>query len=115
MLGMLYSKGVITLREKEGIESKSVQHDKMICFLDNVITRSLLNNISKKFKGFLEVMEESGDPILTDMAKTLGKSISSKLNYVAVCICMFLYHCEILLLLMHSICDCLSAKPSRTV
>ena len=48
MLGMLYSKEVITLREKERIESKSVQHDKMICFLDNVITRSLLNNISNK-------------------------------------------------------------------
>ena len=48
MLGMLYSKGVITLREKERIESKSIQHDKMISFLDNVITRSLLNNISNK-------------------------------------------------------------------
>lgn len=72
MLGSLYSKGVITLEEKERIESKSVQRDKMIYFIDNVITRSLLNNISKKYKGFLEVMEEIDDPILTDMAKTLG-------------------------------------------
>ena len=72
MLGSLYSKGIITLEEKERIESKSVQRDKMIYFIDNVITRSLLNNISKKYKGFLEVMEEIDDPILTDMAKTLG-------------------------------------------
>ena len=72
MLGTLYSKGIITLEEKERIESKSVQRDKMIYFIDNIITRSLLNNISKKYKGFLEVMEEIDDPILTDMAKTLG-------------------------------------------
>ena len=72
MLGSLYSKGVITLEEKERIESKSVQRDKMIYFIDNIITRSLLNNISKKYKGFLEVMEEIDDAILTDMAKTLG-------------------------------------------
>ena len=72
MLGKLYSKGVITLEEKERIESKSVQHDKVNWFLDNIVTRSLLNNISIKFKRFLEVMEESGDPILTDMAKALG-------------------------------------------
>ena len=84
MLGKLYSKGVITLEEKERIESKSIQRDKMICFLDSVIARSLLNNISIKFKGFLEVMEESGDPILTDMAKTLG-------TYVKCYKCIIMY------------------------
>jgi len=44
--------------------------------LDSVITPSLANNVAVKFKGFLEVMEESGDSIFIDMAKKLGMYIT---------------------------------------
>ena len=71
MIGKLYAKRVITLEEKERIDSKPIKRDKMMFLLDGVIIPSLLNNIGVKFKGFLEVMEESDDPVLTDMAKDL--------------------------------------------
>ena len=78
IVGKLYAKGVILLEEKEIIDIKQIQRNKMMYLLDNVITPSLSNGISIKLKGFLEVMEESGDPIFTDMAKTLGMYINYK-------------------------------------
>jgi len=78
MLGKLYAKGVITLDEKQRMEVKPLQRNKMVYLLDNVITPSLGNDVSKKFKGFIEVMEESDDPILTDMANILGMYVSNQ-------------------------------------
>ena len=79
MIGKLFAKRVITLEEKERIDSKPIKRDKMMFLLDGVIIPSLLNNIGVKFKGFLEVMEESDDPVLTDMAKDL--------------VCVYYYYC----------------------
>ena len=40
--------------------------------LDNVIIPSLMIKVGVKFKGFLEVMEQSEDVVFTTMAKELG-------------------------------------------
>ena len=68
----LFSKGVITHEEKENIDFIPTQSEKMMYLLDSVIIPSLSRNVSMKFKGFLEVMEESGDPELIDMTNQLG-------------------------------------------
>jgi len=79
ILGNLYAKGVITLKEKLTIKTSNLplNSDKMEYLLDSVITPSLANNVTVKFKGFLEVMEESGDPILLSMAKKFGMCLNT--------------------------------------
>ena len=73
MLGKLFAKEVITPIEKETMEKTLPLRSKKIEYLlDGVITPSLANNVTVKFKGFLEVMEESGDSILINMANKLG-------------------------------------------
>ena len=72
ILERLLSKGIITTDEKKMIDSKPASRDKMIYFLDGVIAPSLLNNVNEKFRGFLEVLEESGDSTMIDLAKQLG-------------------------------------------
>ena len=54
------------------IKTFQLKEDKMECFLDKVITPSLQSSVTVKFKRFLVVMEESGDPIFIKMAKELG-------------------------------------------
>ena len=73
MLRKLYSKGVITLEDKERIKANPVESDRMEYFLDHSIIKSLTVHVPIKLKGFLEVMEESGDSTLISMAKKLGK------------------------------------------
>ena len=72
ILSKLYVKGVITLREKETIETLPLKSNKMEYFLISIIIPSLTNNVIVKFERFLEVIEESGDPILINMVKNLG-------------------------------------------
>ena len=50
---------------------------KMIYLLDTIIIPSLSSNVSMKFKGFIEMMEESGDTELIDIANQLGMYLSS--------------------------------------
>ena len=73
MLGSLYSKGVITFKQKERMKANTTESDRMECFLDRVIIPSLKVNVSIKFEGFLEVMKESGDSTLVSMAVKLGE------------------------------------------
>ena len=75
MLSKLLAKKVILEKEKEIIGSIPIKSDKMEYFLDNIINPSLANNVAEKFEGFLEVMEESGDLILIDMAKRVGMKL----------------------------------------
>ena len=77
ILERLLTKGIITPEEKEKIDSKPASRDKMIYFLENVITPSLSNDVSIKFKGFLEVLEESGYSTMIDLAKQLGMYIDT--------------------------------------
>ena len=71
----LLAKKVITHEEKETIENLPLQSDRIKHLLSSIIIPSLTDNIIEKFKGLLEVMEESGDQILIDMAKKLGKYV----------------------------------------
>ena len=72
MLGKLYSKEIITLKEKQTIKAIPVESDGMECFLDDIITPSLIANVIIKFRGFVEVLMESGDSTLISMAAKLG-------------------------------------------
>ena len=72
ILGHLYAKEVITESDKEMIETSRLKKQKMGYFLDKVITPSLQSSVTVKFKRFLEVMEESDDPIFIKMAVKLG-------------------------------------------
>ena len=82
ILGQLYGKGVITLKQKLTMEAESLESNRMEYFLDHVILPSLDTDVSIKYKGFLEVMEKSDDAILTSMAKKLGMYINYKDNYI---------------------------------
>ena len=72
MLPMLFTKSVITIKEKKIIQALPLRCDKMQYLLNNVIIPNLDENIALKFKGFLETMEESDDLLLIHMAKKLG-------------------------------------------
>jgi len=68
----LFAKQVITFHEKCIIDSKKIEMEKMMFILDNVIIPTLMFDISTRFEEFLQVMEESDNTELTDMAKILG-------------------------------------------
>ena len=67
----LYANEVITDDERTKIKSK-VGVEKMDYLIVDIIISSLKKNFSKKYKGFLEAMEDSDDTDLRDMAKMLG-------------------------------------------
>ena len=69
----LLAKKVITHKEKETTATLPLQSDKIKYLLDSIIIPSLSNDKIEKFKGFLEVMKESCDPVMIDLAKKLGK------------------------------------------
>ena len=72
ILGKLLAKQVITHAEKQTIEGINTASKKMEHLIDKIIIPSLNINVTVKFKGFLEVMEESVDPVFTNMAEELG-------------------------------------------
>ena len=72
MLESLLSKGIITPDEKKKIDTEPASRDKVIYFLESIITPSLSNDVTIKFEGFLELLEESGNSTMTDLAKQLG-------------------------------------------
>lgn len=74
LLGALYSRDVITTREKQIIHTISIESDKMAHLLDNVIIPSLEAGTTKKLKYFLEVMEESDDPVVKSVGRRVGNS-----------------------------------------
>ena len=76
MMGSLYAKYVITDREREIIDNK-INEDKMMYLIVDIIIPSLRLGYYKKYKKFLEAMEESDDPNLSSMAEKLGKLITS--------------------------------------
>ena len=68
----LEANGVITRQEKEEIDKMKVstyQMEKVI----NIVRTSLLGNNTKKYKHFLEAMEQSEDTDIKDKAKELGE------------------------------------------
>ena len=69
---LLSAKDVITRNERAIIESKFGQK-KMEYLIIDIIIPSLMGKFNKKYKSFLESMEESEDKNLQDMAKRFGK------------------------------------------
>ena len=67
----LYAYKVITADERKEIMSK-VGDEKMEYLIVDIIIPSLKNRFSKKYKAFLEVMEEDGDADLQNIAQMLG-------------------------------------------
>ena len=67
----LYGYGVITSDERKEIKSK-VGDEKMEYLIVDIIIPSLRRKFNKKYKAFLEVMEENEDTDLQDTAKMLG-------------------------------------------
>ena len=72
ILGALRAEKVILAKQKEEIEIILLQSKRMEYLLDNIISPSLNNKVGIKFKGFLEVMEQSEDVMFTSMAQKLG-------------------------------------------
>ena len=68
----LYTKGVITMEEKLKMDHFSLNIDKMQFLLDEIIVPSLQVGVIVKFQAFLNVMEQSHDPLLFNMAKKLS-------------------------------------------
>ena len=68
----LYAKSVITNDERRTIDNR-IGQEKMMYLIADIIIPSLKLNLCKKYKGFLEVMEESDDIALTSTAERLGK------------------------------------------
>ena len=72
ILGALRAKKVILPRQKEEIEVISLERKRMEYILDKIITPSLNVQVSIKFKGLLEVMEQSEDVVFKRLAQKLG-------------------------------------------
>ena len=72
LLGALYSRDVITTREKQILHSISIESDKMAHLLDHVIIPSLQAGTTEKLKHLLEVMEESDDPVIRSVGRRVG-------------------------------------------
>ena len=68
----LFCKSVITLREKQTIDVMRLNHDKMKHLIDNIILPRLEANTIKKFREFLEVMENNDDIMIKDIAQQIG-------------------------------------------
>ena len=70
MRAHLYAKGVITRNDKERLD-KMINTEQMSYLID-ILTNSLDLKMPKKYKKFLESMEESDDLVLNKVAQNLG-------------------------------------------
>ena len=69
--GSLYGKKVITRDEKESLDKKT--NSEQMSDLIDILIKSLELKTTRKYKGFLQSLEESEDILLPDMAEKLGK------------------------------------------
>ena len=76
---LLYSKSVITRAEKQKMD-KMTNDEQMSELIHNILIVSLENKMPKKYKGFLESMEQSEDILLNEMAKSLGEYSNTNHN-----------------------------------
>ena len=71
----LVANDVITHQEKKKID-QLIGEDQIAEVFD-ILQISLKNKSTTKFKGFLQAMEESGDKLLEETARSLGEPTSS--------------------------------------
>ena len=72
MMSLLFSKRVITDNERKEIDTK-IGEVKMAYLILDIIIPSLNQTLSKKYKYFLQSMEESNDIDLKSTAEKFGK------------------------------------------
>ena len=72
MLGSLYAKDVITLRQKQQIIDIPIDSDRMEYLLNEVIIPSLQAGRIEKFRLLLEIMEQSDDQMVKSVGRRLG-------------------------------------------
>ena len=76
ILVKLISKRVVSIEQKQRINALLCNSEKVEYILDEVIIPELRSGKAKKFKGFLEAMEESDElPIVVLAKKNLGMLI----------------------------------------
>ena len=85
MMSSLFSKRVITDNERKEIDTR-IGDGKMTYLIVDIILPSLNQNFSKKYKYFLQSLEESDDIDLKSTAEKLGK-----LNWHSI-FCPFLHY-----------------------
>ena len=71
ILPALLSEGVITFAEKPVFGIKQLQQEKMEHLIDKIIVPSLQVGTIEKFKGLLEVMEDSDDTIINAVGESI--------------------------------------------
>ena len=69
----LVAKEVVTSEEKEIIDAKQLNREKMGYLIDTVIIKSLDVGIITKYKEFLKVLERNEDLAIKTIAQRLGK------------------------------------------
>ena len=74
ILAALFAEEVITLEEKQSIDAKTLNSDKMRYLIDTIIMQSLDMGIITKYKEFLKVLERNEDVSIKTVAQGLGKS-----------------------------------------
>jgi len=73
ILGLPYSKEVLTLPEKKTIEkTRNLEKDKMTYFLDEILIPSLEKDVIVKYSKFVCVLENSDDQDMKSMAEKIG-------------------------------------------
>ena len=72
LMANLHVKDVITSRQKEIIQNIPLNTDQMEYLLDKIIIPDLEGGKVHKFKLFLEVLEESDNPVANSVGRRLG-------------------------------------------
>ncbi|XP_065900904.1 uncharacterized protein [Dysidea avara] len=72
ILAQLYADEVITLEQKMEIGTISLETNKMMYFLDNILIPSLQADLTQKYIGFINVLKGSDDPDMQKMAEKIG-------------------------------------------
>ena len=86
LLPSLYAKEVIDFDQKQAIEAKVVDTEKMGYILDLII-RSLKADVPVKYNSFLKVLKDSKDSVANKAVKNLGRLLEwDYCLYYLVCI-----------------------------
>ena len=72
LLPSLYAKEVIDFDQKQAVEAKLVDTEKMSYILD-IIIHSLKAGVAIKYNSFLKVMKDSKDSVANETVKRLGR------------------------------------------
>lgn len=79
LLSALYAERVILRNEKEEIEKKLLQEDKVSYLLDHIILRALEVGNNKKYDNLIKVMSSNDDTTAQHLAKKLMQGMLAEL------------------------------------